>query len=169
MSEFFLGKHHRLDNFFMIRLENERKVGRANVGACWVCEEGSEVRHGRWISKRLKIEHHSLDWRVGLLRRNFVINTNEWSLVATYSLTFLSYWKAILFLRKSPWQIVARGSRGCRASFEYSQQRSERSSIFFKKSSGMIRLSSSFSRIACVPRFGETFMVAPQIRSGSWE
>lgn len=34
MTEFLQRKHQSLDNFFVIRLENEAKVGRSNVGAC---------------------------------------------------------------------------------------------------------------------------------------
>lgn len=84
-------------------------------------------------------------------------------------LTFLSNWNAMLFRRKSPWQIVAKGSRGCTISLWYSHVRSALSSILARNSSGTSRFSSSFSRIAWVPRFGETFMVAPQIGSGSRE
>lgn len=36
LTELLHRKHHRFYNFFVIRLEDERKVGRSNVGTCWV-------------------------------------------------------------------------------------------------------------------------------------
>lgn len=36
LTELLHRKHHRFYDFFVIRLEDKRKVGRSNVGTCWV-------------------------------------------------------------------------------------------------------------------------------------
>lgn len=60
MTEFLQCKHQCLDNFLMVRLKNEWKVSRTDVGACWVGKEGGKVNHRRWIAQRLEIKHHRL-------------------------------------------------------------------------------------------------------------
>lgn len=91
-------------------------------------------------------------------KSNIIALLGEWG-------SFSSYMNAMLFLKKSPWQIVANVSLGCTFDFMYFDGSTHNASIFLRNASGINFLSSLLSLTACVPLFGPTFITASQISS----